>query len=112
MSATPEAPKAYPLINTVLLLIAQPIAALFCQIGVLFELFRFDACQRSCDAGLGNVAFYGMFAVSVLMLAASITLTVISRRRGRRTVFIPLAGLAVMTGAFIIALLLIGEATA
>lgn len=49
---------------------------------------------------------YGMVAVSALTVVASMTLTIVFRRRKRRTWPIPLIGLGVMLAAFLAAMLL------
>jgi hypothetical protein len=108
-STTTPQPAAFT--NTVLLLIAQVFAALFFVVIVFFSLFTYDACDSSCNYDAGTIALYGMVAVSALTILASITLTVVFRRRKRRTWPIPLIGLGVMLATFLAAVLLIDEAT-
>jgi uncharacterized membrane protein len=104
-------PRPAAFTNTVLLLFAQLGAGFFCSALVLLSLFKYDACGSGCNNATGPIALYGMVAVSVLTILASITLTVVFRRRKRRTWPIPLIGLGVMLATFLAAMLLIDEAT-
>ncbi|KJC64616.1 hypothetical protein [Agreia bicolorata] len=108
-SSTSAQPAAFT--NTVLLLIAQVFAGFLCSAIVLLSLFKYDACDSSCNNATASIALYGMVAVSALTVLTSITLTVIFRRQKRRTLFIPLVGLGVMVAGFAAAMLLIDEAT-
>jgi prepilin signal peptidase PulO-like enzyme (type II secretory pathway) len=62
-------------------------------------------------SAIGAIALYGMVAASVLTILVSMTLTVILKRRKRRTWPIPLIGLGVTLAAFLVAMLLIDEDT-
>lgn len=108
---SPASSRPAAFTNTVLLLFAQLGAGLFFSAGVLLSLFQYDACDSSCNNAAGPIALYGMVAVSALTILASITVTVVFRRRTRRTWPIPLIGLGVMLAAFLAAMLLIDEAT-
>jgi hypothetical protein len=109
--APTTSPQPAAFTNTVLLLVAQVVAGLIGSAIVLLSLFQYDACDNSCNNATAHIALYGMIAVSALSIVVSVALTVVFRRRKRRTLFIPLIGLGVMLAGFSAAMLLIDEAT-
>lgn len=105
ISTAPSRPAAFT--NTVLLLIFQVFAALFFSAIVFFSPSKCAEYGSSCNDATGNIGLYGMVAVSALTILTSITVTIIFRRKKRRTWHIPLIGLGVMLAAFSAATLLI-----
>jgi hypothetical protein len=95
---------------TVALLLVQIVCGAYFCFAVFLSLFSFDACYADCDYTLGVGAFYGMVAVTVILVLTSGILGIVFRRSRRRSWLMPAVGLVLMIGTFLTALFLIDVA--